>query len=282
MHLTHISTLGPSYSLPSKSSGAAYGGLPQWVRSNAPGRKMLLNPKSTTYLPEILAYITATTEDGLYNWRWSPQLKMVSTTEHSLPNWRWSPQPKMASTTEHGPLVSPTEDGLHNWIHMVSTTGDDLPNWKWSPQLKMVSPTEDGLHNWTWSIGLPNWRWSPQLNMVSTALYYKPILHYQNLISAKLAKAIKNMPLPWLNSTSGMLQPLPRCLFYPYLGLICTYITQLYANEADQIYNPPLPELGTGTTKSKAKAQLRTLCITGIIIIIFSSWCKPIAGDGYK
>ncbi len=43
---THISTLGPSYSFPSKSSGAAYGGLPHHVFSSCPRENKLLKPKS--------------------------------------------------------------------------------------------------------------------------------------------------------------------------------------------------------------------------------------------
>ena len=45
--LTQISTLGPSYSFPSNNSGAAYGGLPQCVRSSIPGLYILLKPKSS-------------------------------------------------------------------------------------------------------------------------------------------------------------------------------------------------------------------------------------------
>lgn len=44
--LTHISTLGPSYSLPSNSSGAAYGGLPHQVFNSWPRENRLLKPKS--------------------------------------------------------------------------------------------------------------------------------------------------------------------------------------------------------------------------------------------
>ena len=44
--LTQTSTPGALYSLPSKSSGAAYGGLPHQVFREDPGENVLLNPKS--------------------------------------------------------------------------------------------------------------------------------------------------------------------------------------------------------------------------------------------
>lgn len=46
VNLTHISTLGASYSRPSNNSGAAYGGLPHHVFRGEFGVKKLLKPKS--------------------------------------------------------------------------------------------------------------------------------------------------------------------------------------------------------------------------------------------
>lgn len=43
---TQMSTSGPQYAFPSKSSGAAYGGLPHQVLRCFPSWNMLLNPKS--------------------------------------------------------------------------------------------------------------------------------------------------------------------------------------------------------------------------------------------
>lgn len=48
--LTQTSTPGALYSLPSKSSGAAYGGLPHQVFREDPGENVLLNPKSKKQL----------------------------------------------------------------------------------------------------------------------------------------------------------------------------------------------------------------------------------------
>lgn len=59
MVITQTSTPGAQYSLPSKSSGAAYGGLPHQVFSADPGENVLLNPKSenkTNYL--IITFMT--------------------------------------------------------------------------------------------------------------------------------------------------------------------------------------------------------------------------------
>lgn len=47
IHLTQMSSCGPSYCWPSKTSGAAYGGLPHHVARGSPGWKKFPNPKST-------------------------------------------------------------------------------------------------------------------------------------------------------------------------------------------------------------------------------------------
>ena len=54
--LTHISTLGPSYSFPSNNSGAAYGGLPHHVLSREPHSKWLLKPKSAMTQVKMLGF----------------------------------------------------------------------------------------------------------------------------------------------------------------------------------------------------------------------------------
>lgn len=61
--LTQMSSCGPSYCCPSKTSGAAYGGLPHQVVRGSPGRKKFPKPKSAADLNKksmsalTLAYI---------------------------------------------------------------------------------------------------------------------------------------------------------------------------------------------------------------------------------